>query len=76
LAAYVFTEDLRRAHRVSAALDAGTVWINGMDGLDPAMPFGGWKQSGYGRLGGSAGIREFTRSKNISMLLGTGRRIK
>lgn len=70
LAAYVFTNDLRRAHRVGAALEAGTVWINGMDQMEPSMPFGGYKQSGYGRLGGRAGIREFTRSKNVWLPVG------
>lgn len=65
LAAYVFAADLRRAHRVAAALEAGSVWINGPVAVEPSMPFGGCKESGYGRLGGRAGIREFTRPKNV-----------
>jgi acyl-CoA reductase-like NAD-dependent aldehyde dehydrogenase len=69
LAAYVFTNDLKRAHRVSSALEVGTVWINGLDSLEPSMPFGGFKQSGYGRLGGRAGVREFTRQKNVWLSL-------
>jgi len=65
LAAYVHTENLRRAHRVSAALESGMVWVNGGFGIPSSVPFGGVKQSGYGRIGGRRGIEEFTRSKNI-----------
>ncbi|MBR7826996.1 aldehyde dehydrogenase [Actinospica sp. MGRD01-02] len=49
LAASVWTDDLRRAHRVSAALRAGTVSVNTVDALSVATPFGGFKQSGFGR---------------------------
>lgn len=69
LAAYVFSADLRRAQRLAAALEVGSVWINGQAALAPAMPFGGCKQSGYGRLGGRAGLREFTRPKNVWLAL-------
>ncbi|SNQ49910.1 NAD/NADP-dependent betaine aldehyde dehydrogenase [Frankia canadensis] len=69
LAAYIQTNDVRRAHRVSAALEAGNVWVNGFVGIHEAIPFGGVKQSGIGRLGGIAGIREFSRSKNVWMAL-------
>jgi aldehyde dehydrogenase (NAD+) len=65
LAAYVHTNDLRRALRVSEALEAGNVWVNGLDSTAPSVPFGGIKQSGQGRVGGRAGIREFTRPKNV-----------
>ena len=66
LAAYVQTNDFKRAHRMAAALDAGSVWINGFPGAPPrSVPFGGNKHSGYGRLGGLAGSREFTRPKNV-----------
>lgn len=67
LAAYVYTNDLDRALRVGQALMTGNVWINGFEGIPPSAPFGGIKQSGYGRLGGIAGIREFTRPKNLWM---------
>jgi len=67
LAAYVYTNDLDRALRVGRALMTGNVWINGFEGIPPSAPFGGIKQSGYGRLGGIAGIREFTRPKNLWM---------
>lgn len=68
LASYVQTADLGRAHRLATALDAGMVWVNGM-ALPPSVPFGGVKQSGTGRLGGLAGIREFSRTKNVWIAL-------
>ncbi|MGP0047266.1 MAG: aldehyde dehydrogenase family protein [Solirubrobacteraceae bacterium] len=69
LAAYVHTADVRRAHRVARALEAGNVWVNGFFGIPPSMPFGGTKQSGYGRVGGLAGLREFVRCKNVWLAL-------
>lgn len=65
LAAYLYTADTSRALRMSEGLQAGNIWINGQEGLCPSMPFGGVKQSGYGRLGGRDGIREFMRTKNV-----------
>jgi acyl-CoA reductase-like NAD-dependent aldehyde dehydrogenase len=65
LAGYVWTKDLQRAHRVASALTAGNIWVNGFLGIPAGAPFGGTKQSGYGRLGGRDGIREFTRPKNV-----------
>jgi acyl-CoA reductase-like NAD-dependent aldehyde dehydrogenase len=49
LAAAVFTRDINRAHRVSSKLRAGTVWVNTYDMANLATPFGGFKQSGFGR---------------------------
>jgi len=49
LAASLWTSDLSRAHRVSRRLQAGTVSVNTVDALSPMTPFGGFKQSGYGR---------------------------
>jgi len=69
LAGYVWTDDLRRAHRVAAALEAGYVSVNGMAPLPPAAPFGGWKASGQGVEGGRAGIAEFLRPKNVFVSL-------
>jgi acyl-CoA reductase-like NAD-dependent aldehyde dehydrogenase len=69
LAAYLQTNDLRRAHRVAGALEAGNIWVNGFTGIPAGAPFGGVKQSGIGRIGGIWGIREFTRPKNIYLAL-------
>jgi aldehyde dehydrogenase (NAD+) len=69
LAAYIESQDVRRVHRVAAALEAGTVWVNGFFDLPVGAPFGGYKQSGVGRVGGMWGIREFTRPKNVWMKL-------
>jgi aldehyde dehydrogenase (NAD+) len=70
LAAYVWTRDIRRAHTTAGDLQVGNVWVNGYTGLTASMPFGGHKQSGYGRLGGRDAIREFTRTKNVWTPLG------
>jgi aldehyde dehydrogenase (NAD+) len=65
LAAYVHTRDASRTHRVAHALEAGTVTANGFPAMFPGAPFGGYKQSGFGREGGRAGIEEFLRRKTI-----------
>lgn len=64
LAAYAHTNDLRRAHRVAAALESGSVWINS-SGLRIGAPFGGVKQSGFGSMGGRFGLEDFLRPKNV-----------
>ena len=69
LAAYIESENVKRVHRVSAALEAGTVWINGFQDLPVGAPFGGYKQSGVGHVGGKWGIHEFCRTKNVWMRL-------
>jgi aldehyde dehydrogenase (NAD+) len=65
LAAFLHTNDLRRAHRVAAALEAGTVNVNGFTGVHAGAPFGGVKQSGFGRMGGRYGLEDFLRPKNV-----------
>jgi aldehyde dehydrogenase (NAD+) len=65
LGAYVHTADVSRAYRVALQLDVGFVVANGPLGLSPTAPFGGYKQSGYGREGGREGIEEYLRTKNI-----------
>jgi acyl-CoA reductase-like NAD-dependent aldehyde dehydrogenase len=68
LGAYIHTQTLGRAHRVAAAMEAGMVQVNGAgEGMTPCVPFGGVKQSGYGRLGGEEGLKEFVRVKNVWM---------
>jgi aminomuconate-semialdehyde/2-hydroxymuconate-6-semialdehyde dehydrogenase len=69
LAASVWTNDLRRAHRVAGALDAGTVWINTWLLRDLRVPFGGMKQSGVGREGGDEALRFFTEPKTVTVAL-------
>jgi aldehyde dehydrogenase (NAD+) len=69
LGAIVFTNDLRRAHRVAARLDAGSVGVNAFPPMPASAPFGGVKQSGFGREGGRAGIDEFLRLKNVYVSL-------
>jgi aldehyde dehydrogenase (NAD+) len=67
LAAYAQTSDIARAQRLIRQLEAGSVHINfsGPGPISPAIPFGGVKQSGYGRQGGIEGIREFLVTKNV-----------
>ncbi len=65
LAAGVWTNDVKRAHRMAKRLEAGTVWINTYRALTYASPFGGYKQSGYGREMGLEAVREFTQVKSV-----------
>ncbi len=65
LAAAVWTRDIKKAHRVASALRAGTVWINCYGVLDSAMPFGGYKQSGWGREMGRQMLDLYTEVKSV-----------
>ena len=66
LGAYIHTQNLARAHSVAAQMDAGMVQVNDSGaGMTPCVPFGGMKQSGYGRLGGEDGLHEFLQAKNV-----------
>lgn len=70
LGAYIHTQNLRRAHWVASQVQAGMVQVNGSgEGMQPFAPFGGMKQSGYGRLGGREGLYEFLQTKNVWMNL-------
>jgi aldehyde dehydrogenase (NAD+) len=64
LVAYAHTTNFARAHRVARRLEAGSVWINAYSDIQPSGPYGGYKQSGYGRLGGVEGLHEFSQVKN------------
>jgi acyl-CoA reductase-like NAD-dependent aldehyde dehydrogenase len=65
LNAFVHTRDLRRAHGVARQLEAGSVWVNTFSDISPQGPYGGYKQSGFGRTGGIDGLNEFLQIKNI-----------
>ncbi|MGP1347700.1 MAG: aldehyde dehydrogenase [Phycisphaerales bacterium] len=65
LAASVWTRDLSRAHRVASAIEAGILWVNCWMLRDLRTPFGGMKQSGYGREGGEWALNFFTEPKNV-----------
>jgi betaine-aldehyde dehydrogenase len=70
LAAGVFTNDLTRAHRVIAELQAGTCWINHYNATPVELPFGGVKMSGLGRENGRAAIEHYTQLKSVYVALG------
>ncbi len=65
LAAGVWSRDIGRANRVARALESGTVWINTYNLYDPSAPFGGFKQSGFGRELGYEGIVPYTETKTV-----------
>jgi len=65
LVAGVWTSDVKRAHRVAHALQAGTVYVNCYNVVDPATPWGGYKQSGWGRELGSHALDLYTEIKNV-----------
>jgi betaine-aldehyde dehydrogenase len=70
LAAAVFTNDLTRAHRVIARLQAGTCWINHYNITPVELPFGGVKMSGLGRENGRAAVEHYTQLKSVYVALG------
>ncbi len=65
LAAAVWTRDVKKAHTAARLLQAGTVWINTYGLYDSAMPFGGYKMSGFGRELGRHGLMEYTQTKSV-----------
>jgi 5-carboxymethyl-2-hydroxymuconic-semialdehyde dehydrogenase len=70
LAAYIWTSDLRRAHRVSALVESGMTWVNSHNVRDLRTPFGGVKSSGLGREGGQHSIDFYTESRIVHVALG------
>jgi acyl-CoA reductase-like NAD-dependent aldehyde dehydrogenase len=69
LAAAVWTRDVRLAHRMAAAIKAGSVWINTYNSFDSGSPFGGYKQSGFGRDLGSYALEQYTNVKSVWVAL-------
>lgn len=69
LAAGVWTRDIRKAHGLAAQLKAGTVWINTYNRFDAASPYGGYKQSGFGRENGREVLDELTQTKSVWVAL-------
>jgi acyl-CoA reductase-like NAD-dependent aldehyde dehydrogenase len=67
LAAGVWTRDAAKAHKVARALKAGTVWINAYNLYDPSLPFGGFKQSGFGRELGLEALDAYLETKSVWM---------
>ncbi len=65
LAAGIFTTHLGTAHKLSRRIRAGSVWVNMYHAIDPAVPFGGMKMSGYGREGGLEHLGEYLETKAI-----------
>jgi len=65
LAAGIWTRDIKKAHTVASRLQAGTVWINAYNVYDTAAPFGGYKQSGFGREMGMHALTHYTQTKTV-----------
>ncbi len=69
LVSAVWTRDIQLAHRMAAAIKAGSVWINTYNGFDTASPFGGYKQSGFGRDLGQYALDQYTNVKSVWVAL-------
>ena len=69
LASAVWTRDLKLAHRMAAEIKAGSVWVNTYNAFDSASPFGGYKQSGFGRDLGSYALEQYTNVKSVWIAL-------
>lgn len=65
LAAGIWTKDIQRAHRMAAAIRAGTIWVNSYRAVSHSAPFGGYGMSGYGRENGIEALREYTQVKSV-----------
>jgi phenylacetaldehyde dehydrogenase len=69
LSAYIWTRDISKVHKLAARIRAGSIQVNGGLAMDPAIPFGGFKQSGWGREFGAEGIEAFLETKAVIIRL-------
>ena len=69
LGASIWSNDLSRVQRLIPKIKSGTVWVNCHNMLDPALPFGGYKQSGFGKEMGRAALDAYLEQKSVLMLL-------
>lgn len=65
LSGAVWTRDVKKAHKLASHIKAGTIWVNCFNTFDPAVPFGGYKMSGYGREGGKHTLDLYTNIKSV-----------
>ena len=70
LAGAVWTRDIGKAHQIANAIKAGSVWINCYHVFDSALPFGGYKQSGWGREMGQAVLSNYLEMKAVTSKIG------
>ena len=69
LASAVWTRDIKLAHRMAAEIKAGPVWVNTYGSFDSGSPFGGYKQSGFGRDLGAHALEQYTSVKSVWVAL-------
>ena len=69
LAASIWTRDLSTAHKLASRIRSGTVWVNCHNVFDASLPFGGYKESGWGREMGEEALRNYTETKAVTMAL-------
>jgi len=69
LAAGIWTKDVSKAHKLAKRINAGTVWINCYNIFDAALPFGGFKESGWGREMGHEALNNYLETKAVCMQL-------
>jgi 5-carboxymethyl-2-hydroxymuconic-semialdehyde dehydrogenase len=73
LAAYIWTNDVSRSHRLARNIDAGMIWVNSENNRHLPSPFGGMKASGIGRDGGDYSFEFYMETKNVCIALGSHR---
>jgi aldehyde dehydrogenase (NAD+) len=61
----LWTQDVSKAHKLARSIRAGSVWIDCYQAMDPAVPFGGYKMSGYGRKSGKRHVDEYLNVKSV-----------